>query len=110
MSSAAVAEVLATFGDAELIPLPELSDRIRDRWGVNLDPADRSRMISAGLITPAPGFGADGRKRVTRDGAADLIIGAMIAMALAISLLKVLRGAQALGIRPADFGAVLPTT
>ena len=107
MSNAAVAEVLAPYADAELIPLPSLARRIAERWNVDLAASRRSEMHEAGVLEWAPQRGYKGAALVTPQTAADLISAAILAAAFGVAVLTVLKGLQSLGVDPSDLGAVI---
>lgn len=99
--SASVAEVLEPFGDAELIPLPELTRHLPG----DLNRYDVARAKRRGVLTVAPKHGPNGRDQVTRDEAASLIVAAIISALAGIALATALQAVKAAGITPAAIGA-----
>jgi hypothetical protein len=102
--SASVAKVLEPFGDAELIPLPEL----RKRLPGTPRPVTRSDLTYAkqrGVLEVAPVRGPNGRDQVTRDEASNLIVAAIIAAAAGIALVIALQVVKSVPISAAAIGA-----
>jgi len=99
--SASVAKVLEPFGDAELIPLPELRKHLPGA----VNRYDLQRAKRRGILTVAPQHGRNGRDLITRDEAASLIVAAIIAALASIALSTALQAVKAAGITPAAIGA-----
>jgi hypothetical protein len=85
------AEVLAPFGDSDVIPLPRIADH------VGMNRATRNDLVKKSLIHPATGPGVPDRARgrkvlVDRDEALLIIASALVAAALGIAIATVIRG------------------
>ena len=85
MSTPDVAEALEPFGDAELIPLPEL----RRSLGVTRAAVERAK--ARGLVTVAPVRGRDGRDQVTRSEAERLVVAVTVAAAAGVAFVVALQ-------------------
>jgi hypothetical protein len=110
----APAEVLRSFGDAEVIPFPALAAKIAEAYpgplGIAYRP-DRSRLLATGLIQTAPDAGPGRPKSLPRSEALEVLWAALLAVALGVGIAAILRGAANLGIKPSDFAsAALKTT
>ena len=101
MSTPAV-ELLEPFGDAELIPLPDLSNRLEAAFGVDLDKSARAKWHAAGLFDyaepPAPGRPA----LITREQAIQFVWACLLAAALGVAVAAILRGARNLEVQPSE--------
>ena len=100
--SLTVAEALEPFGDAELIPLPELGERL------GVDQAARAYAIGQGVLTPAPVRGPNGRKQVTRDEAELLALAVILGAAAGVAAVSALAVIKAAGLTAASLAAAAP--
>ncbi len=84
------AEVLAPFGDAEVIPLPDVANLAGMNRGV------RNYAVERGIIKTTTGPGAAGRGRagslvVTRDEALLILVSAALAAAIGVAAVTMIR-------------------
>ena len=97
-----VAAVLEPFDGRELIGLPELGERLGETVGLGMSRTVREYAVRHGVITPASQRGPNGRYQLTRDDAARVVLGAMLAAAAGIAIVTALRGLQGLPSGPLD--------
>jgi hypothetical protein len=97
-----VAEILAEWEGQELIPLPDLGQRI------GLDRGRQVYAIEKGLITPAGKRGANGRYMVDWGQAAMIVAAAALAVTAGIALVTMLRSLQGAGAQVGTSGITIP--
>lgn len=97
-----VAEILAQFGDQDLIPLPDLGKR------VGLDRGRQTYAIEKGLIEPSTVRGRNGRYMVDRDQAAMIVMAAALAAIAGIAVVTMLRSLRGAGAQVGPAGVMIP--
>jgi hypothetical protein len=85
MSTLTVDEVLAPYGDAELVSLPALADDLTSR-GVPVTRDQRREVLRSGLIHPAGATGHGRPALITRPEAAAFVAAVLLALAVGIGL------------------------
>jgi hypothetical protein len=104
-----IAEALAPWGDADLIPFAEVAARIMALWpaarGVAA-PTDRGRLVTARLVEISnTRYGWKGSRLITRATAAELFAAGAVSAAFDITVGAALRAARSMGVAPAALAA-----
>jgi hypothetical protein len=90
MSNADAARILEPFGDAEVIPLPRLTDRLERELSVNFGMNERSYAVRHGYLEVLPQRARAGAYQVDRSEAERLVVAAILAAAVGVAVVTAL--------------------
>jgi hypothetical protein len=99
---ASVAEVLAPWADADRVPLPELARR------AGIARKQRQEALDAGLVVPLGRAGKGGAYVISREDAERFASAALIAAAVGVALVVVLRILSGSGASVSATGVTIP--